>query len=90
MSLFTCMLLHFPFKNLQTAKEGADRLNAATTTILSLEAKIRDLSQTDNSVSKVLQGIRDAAQEELRTYQQDSEEMFNRSLAEVKVGDDTH
>ncbi|KAK0068347.1 lamin-B2-like isoform X1 [Biomphalaria pfeifferi] len=61
------------------------RLDTATSTILSLEANVRDLSISDLSVADLLKQIRDTSELEMRKYQMESEEMFSRNLSILKA-----
>ncbi|XP_064634313.1 uncharacterized protein LOC135492084 isoform X2 [Lineus longissimus] len=76
------------FQNQVNTKQGhemKDRLGFASNTILSLEAKIRDLSKTDDNLAVNLRRVRDAADAEFRKYKEDSEFEFNKSLSTLKI-----
>ena len=57
------------------------RIESAAATILSLEAKVRDLSKTDVSVSELLKQVRDTAEAELRQFRIESDEQYNRNVS---------
>ena len=59
------------------------RIESSAATILSLEAKIRDLSKTDVSVSELLKQVRDTAEADLRKFQIESEEQYNRNVSDA-------
>ncbi|XP_076450822.1 uncharacterized protein LOC143286862 isoform X2 [Babylonia areolata] len=61
------------------------RIESSAATILSLEAKIRDLSKADISVSELLKQVRDSAEAELKKFQIESEEQYNRNLTALKA-----
>ena len=62
------------------------RIESSAATILSLEAKIRDLSKTDVSVSELLRQVRETAEAELRKYQVESEDQYNRNVSVILAG----
>ena len=62
-----------------------DRLSTASSTILALEAKIRELGHTDTSLPEMLQRVRDAAESELRRYQDETAEIYNNNLTTLKA-----
>jgi hypothetical protein len=57
------------------------RIETAAATIISLESKVRDLSKTDVSVSEMLKQVRDTAETELRKFQWESDEQYNRNVS---------
>ncbi|CAH1786270.1 unnamed protein product [Owenia fusiformis] len=65
-------------------QELKDRLNQSATTILHLESKIRQLSVPDTTTPEVIQRVRDTAEAEIRRYQTESEEVFNRNMTQVQ------
>jgi hypothetical protein len=60
------------------------RIETAAATIISLESKVRDLSKTDVSVSEMLKQVRDTAETELRKFQWESDEQYNRNVSEFR------
>ncbi|XP_076470987.1 uncharacterized protein LOC143300933 isoform X2 [Babylonia areolata] len=68
----------------QRVGELTSRIDVSAATILSLEAKIRDLSKADISVSEMLKQVRDAAEAELKKYQVESDEQYNKNLTALK------
>ncbi|KAK7481494.1 hypothetical protein BaRGS_00027256 [Batillaria attramentaria] len=76
------------FDNKVYAEHSAElqsRIESSAATILSLEAKVRDLSKTDVSVSEMLKQVRETAEAELRKFQLESEEQYNRNLSVLKA-----
>lgn len=69
--------------NSQQAIELRERLENSTATILSLEARVRDANKVDTSIPELLKQVREAAEEELRKYQLESEEQYNRNVSSV-------
>ncbi|KAL8614242.1 hypothetical protein ACOMHN_026459 [Nucella lapillus] len=65
--------------------ELSSRVQSSSATILSLEAKVRDLSKADVSVSDLLKQVRDSAEAELRKFQLETEEHYNRNLTALKA-----
>lgn len=65
----------------QTAELHA-RVETASATIIALEAKVRDLSKADVSVSEMLKQVRDSAETELRKFQYESDEQYSRNVSE--------
>ncbi|KAL8614233.1 hypothetical protein ACOMHN_026450 [Nucella lapillus] len=65
--------------------EMNSRMEMSAATILSLEGKVRELSKADISVSDLLKQVRDTAEAELRKYQMESEEQYNKNLTALKV-----
>ncbi|XP_059144868.1 uncharacterized protein LOC131932008, partial [Physella acuta] len=61
------------------------RLDTASATILSLEARVRDLSKADVSVAEMLKQVRDTAEVELKKFQIESEEQYSRNLSALKA-----
>ena len=57
------------------------RIESSAVTILSLESKVRDLSKTDVSVSERLKQVRDTAEGELKKFQIESDEQYNRNVS---------
>ncbi|KAJ8299332.1 hypothetical protein KUTeg_023392 [Tegillarca granosa] len=71
--------------NSQQTIELRERLENSTATILSLEARVRDANKVDTSIPELLKQVREAAEEELRKYQAESEEQYNRNIAALKA-----
>ena len=69
----------------QQIAELRERLEQSAATIISLEARVRDLTKTDMSIPQVLQQVRDSSEMELRRYQIESEETYNRNVSEVNL-----
>ena len=57
-----------------------DRLQTASSTILTLESKLREMTQADNALQEMLERVREASKVELKRYQEESEEVFHRSV----------
>ena len=55
-----------------------DRLQTATDTILTLESKLREMTQADQALQEMLERVRDASKAELKRYQEESEDVFHR------------
>lgn len=56
------------------------RLEATTSTILSLETRIRELSKTDTNIPQLLSQVRRAAEEELRKHESDIEQKYSKNV----------
>ena len=69
----------------QQIAELRERLEQSAATIISLEARVRDLTKTDMSIPQVLQQVRDSSEMELRRYQIESEETYNRNVSEANL-----
>ncbi|BFZ16243.1 hypothetical protein BsWGS_19281 [Bradybaena similaris] len=74
----------------QQIKDDQNRLDAAAATILSLEARVRDLNSTDMSVNEVVKRVRDTAEAELRQYQLKSEEQYITNLHALRAQVDSN
>ena len=66
----------------QQIAELKERLEQSAATVISLESRVRDLTKTDMSIPQVLQQVRDSSEIELRRYQIESEETYNRNVRE--------
>ena len=55
-----------------------ERLNSANNTILALEERVREMSHHDKTLVDMLKRVRESAEEELRKYQEESEERHSR------------
>ena len=64
----------------QQIAELRERLEQSAATVISLESCVRDLTKTDMSIPQVLQQVRDNSEMELRRYQMESEEQYNRNV----------
>ena len=64
----------------QQIAELRERLEQSAATIISLESRVRDLTKTDMSIPEVLQQVRESSEIELRRYQMESEENYNRNV----------
>ncbi|XP_070199306.1 uncharacterized protein [Littorina saxatilis] len=71
--------------NAERVAELQARIESSAALILSLEAKVRDLSRTDMSVSELLKQVRDSADTELRKFQYESDDQYNRNLTALKA-----
>ncbi|CAL1537650.1 unnamed protein product [Lymnaea stagnalis] len=69
----------------QQISDYQSRLDSSAATILSLEARVRDLSKVDVSMAEMLKQVRDTAELELRKYQIESEEQYSRNLSALKA-----
>ncbi|KAK3102723.1 hypothetical protein FSP39_013445 [Pinctada imbricata] len=68
----------------QQVAELRERLENSTASVLTLEGRVRDLSKTDNSMPELMKQVREAAEEELRKYQSESEEVYNRNIQNLR------
>lgn len=64
--------------------ELRQRLETSNSTIVSLEARVRELSKTDTNVPELLRQVREAAEMELKKYQAQSEEQYNKNIYALK------
>ena len=72
----------------QIALENIQKLNAAKATITTLESTVQQLrgaGSDSGSLAAKIQVIKDAAKEDLRQYQKESECAFNSNLCHVRV-----
>lgn len=67
----------------QQIAELRERLEQSAATIISLESRVRDLTKTDMSIPEILQQVRESSEIELRRYQMESEENYNRNVCKV-------
>ncbi|XP_070552071.1 lamin-B2-like [Ptychodera flava] len=65
--------------------EMKSRLDDKAQQILQLEARVRELAQTDNTLHELLARVRDAAAAELQKYKDESEAQYSKNLHELRV-----
>ncbi|XP_046364909.2 lamin-B2-like isoform X3 [Haliotis rufescens] len=71
--------------NAQHVLELRNRVETSTGTILSLEAKVRELSKNDTSMGDLLKSVREASEAEFKKYQMESDVEYNRNIAALRV-----
>ncbi|XP_067654932.1 lamin-B2-like isoform X2 [Haliotis asinina] len=71
--------------NAQQVIELRNRVESSTGTILSLEAKVRELSKSDSSMGDLLKTVREASEAEFKKYQMESDAEYSRNIAALRV-----
>ena len=61
--------------------ELQSRIESSAAVILSLEAKVRELSNADTSVSELLKQLRESSEVELKIFQIETEDLYNRNVS---------
>ncbi|VDI08766.1 Hypothetical predicted protein [Mytilus galloprovincialis] len=69
----------------QQLSDLKQRLDTSTTTIVSLESKIREQNKSDTDIPQLLRQVRLAAEEDMRKHQAETERKHNDSISTLRV-----
>ncbi|CAC5366574.1 TPR [Mytilus coruscus] len=69
----------------QQLNDLKQRLDTSTTTIVNLESKIREHNKSDTDIPQLLRQVRQAAEEDMRKHQAETERKHNDSISTLRV-----